>query len=69
MTTQHEKLRFSASEPRKNGVGEAELELILQSHGFRRSERHSRYLRFVCEATLGGEITHLNEYLPADLQK
>jgi hypothetical protein len=43
----------------------AELELILQSPGFRRSERHARFLRFVCEATLSGEAAHLNEYLIA----
>jgi hypothetical protein len=43
----------------------AELELILQSPGFIRSERHSRFLRFVCEAALSGEAAHLNEYLIA----
>jgi hypothetical protein len=43
----------------------AELESILQSAGFRRSERHSRFLRFVCEATLRGEGAHLNEHLVA----
>ncbi|MGI8988923.1 MAG: hypothetical protein ACR2I2_04960 [Bryobacteraceae bacterium] len=43
----------------------AELGRILQSQGFQRSERHSRFLRFVCESTLGGEAAHLNEYLIA----
>jgi hypothetical protein len=43
----------------------AELELILQSQSFQRSERHSRFLRFVCEAALSGEAAHLNEYLIA----
>jgi hypothetical protein len=43
----------------------AELDLVLASQGFRRSERHARFLRFVCEATLGGEAAQLNEYLIA----
>jgi hypothetical protein len=43
----------------------SELDLILQSQAFRRSERHARFLRFVCDATLGGEASHLNEYLIA----
>ncbi|MES1258205.1 MAG: hypothetical protein ABUS51_07235, partial [Acidobacteriota bacterium] len=30
-----------------------------------RSERHARFLRFVCEATLNGESVQLNEYLIA----
>jgi hypothetical protein len=42
-----------------------ELDLVLQSQAFRRSERHARFLRFVCEATLGGEASQLNEYLIA----
>ena len=49
----------------KTGLVKAELESILQSHGFIRSERHSRFLRFVCEATLSGEAAQLNEYLVA----
>jgi len=43
----------------------AELALVLQSQGFKRSERHSRFLRFVCEAALSGEAGQLNEYLIA----
>jgi hypothetical protein len=43
----------------------AELDLVLQSQAFRRSERHARFLRFVCEATLSGEASRLNEYLIA----
>jgi hypothetical protein len=42
-----------------------ELERLLQSQAFRRSERHARFLRFVCEATLAGEASLLNEYLIA----
>ncbi|MEO8126476.1 MAG: hypothetical protein ABJF23_26260 [Bryobacteraceae bacterium] len=43
----------------------AELELILKSQAFWRSERHSRFLRFICETTLNGEASKLNEYLIA----
>jgi len=43
----------------------SELELILASGGFKRSERHSRFLRFVCESTLNGSSAQLNEYLIA----
>jgi hypothetical protein len=43
----------------------AELDLVLQSQGFKRSERHARFLRFVCESTLGGDASQLNEYLIA----
>ena len=43
----------------------AELDRILQSQGFKRSERHSRFLRFLCEAALGGEADQLHEYLIA----
>jgi hypothetical protein len=43
----------------------SELDLVLQSQAFRRSERHARFLRFVCDAALGGEASHLNEYLIA----
>jgi hypothetical protein len=41
------------------------LELVLASGGFRRSERHARFLRFVCETTLNGDGGKLNEYLIA----
>lgn len=43
----------------------AELDTVLASQGFRRSERHSRFLRFVCETALEGESARLNEYLIA----
>jgi hypothetical protein len=43
----------------------AELELILNSAAFRRSERPTRFLRFVCEAVLDGEGAKLNEYMIA----
>lgn len=41
------------------------LELVLASGGFRRAERHAKFLRFVCETTLNGEGHKLNEYLIA----
>lgn len=44
---------------------QAELERILASEAFRRAERHSRFLAFVCEKTLGGNGSQLNEYLIA----
>lgn len=40
-----------------------ELERILQSQVFQRSERLQRFLRFVCESTLKGEGHRLHEYL------
>ena len=43
----------------------AELDAILRSQTFSRSERLSHFLRFVCEATLNGESAKLNEYLIA----
>ena len=43
----------------------AELELVLRSEAFSRSARHSRFLRFICETTLSGEGSKLNEYLIA----
>jgi hypothetical protein len=43
----------------------AELDLVLQSEAFSRSARHSRFLRFICETTLTGEASKLNEYLIA----
>ena len=43
----------------------AQLDAILNSPQFKRSERHSRFLRFVCETTLKGEAFKLNEYLIA----
>lgn len=43
----------------------AELEVVLSTPAFRRSDRQSRFLRFVCEATLRGESSKLNEILIA----
>ncbi len=43
----------------------AELEVILANSAFRRSERHSQFLRFVCETSLNGDGDKLNEYLIA----
>ncbi|NDJ14023.1 MAG: hypothetical protein EBY17_22995 [Acidobacteriia bacterium] len=43
----------------------AALENVLRSQAFTRSERHSRFLRFICEATLNGDGPKLNEYLIA----
>ena len=41
----------------------AELEAVLRSPYFERSERLQRFLRFVCEVTLKGEGARINEYL------
>lgn len=43
----------------------AELDAILRSQTFSRSERLSHFLRFICEAALNGESSKLNEYLIA----
>jgi len=43
----------------------AELETILASPAFLRSERHSQFLRFICEMALKGEGAKLNEYVIA----
>ena len=47
--------------PREQAV--AELEAVLRSPYFERSERLQRFLRFVCELTLKGEGARINEYL------
>ncbi len=44
---------------------EAELKTVLNTPAFRRSERQSRFLRFVCKATLEGDGFKLNEVLIA----
>src|SRR5262245_57234736 len=44
---------------------QAELDRILASEAFRRAERHGRFLSFVCETTLNGNGSQLNEYLIA----
>jgi hypothetical protein len=41
------------------------LDSILKSRVFSRSERHSKFLRFVCETALNGDGGKLNEYLIA----
>jgi hypothetical protein len=65
MTTQQKTPGSSALTLERTELVKAELELILRSPGFIRSERHSRFLQFVCEATLSGEAAQLNEYLIA----
>lgn len=42
-----------------------ELDTVLSSDAFRRSERQSKFLRFVCELTLNGDAAKINEYLIA----
>ena len=41
----------------------SELQTILRSPGFERSERLQRFLRFICELTLNGDAHRINEYL------
>src|SRR5688572_10724991 len=41
----------------------AELETVLRSPAFERSERLQRFLRYICELTLKGESGRINEYL------
>lgn len=41
----------------------AELEIILRSPTFDRSERLQKFLRYICELTLKGEAPRINEYL------
>src|SRR5215471_7233111 len=54
---------ISASPPL--GEVRAELDAVLKSDAFLRSDRHSQFLRFVCETTLNGHAAKLNEYLIA----
>jgi hypothetical protein len=42
---------------------QAELETVLRSPAFERSERLQRFLRYICELTLNGEAGRINEYL------
>src|SRR5690242_3749971 len=54
--------------PPPNPVAEevrAELDAILASPSFKRSDRQSKFLRFVCEITLAGDGAKLNEILIA----
>lgn len=41
----------------------AELDAVLRSPAFERSERLQRFLRFICDLTLKGESARINEYL------
>src|SRR5947209_10341269 len=41
----------------------AELDRVLHSPMFQRSDRLQRFLQFVCELTLNGESSRINEYL------
>jgi hypothetical protein len=65
MSTQQTIPASAGLEPEKVDRIRAELEQILSSGAFQRSERHSRFLRFVCESTLNGSSSQLNEYLIA----
>lgn len=42
---------------------QAELEAILRSPGFERSERLQQFLRYICDLTFKGESARINEYL------
>ena len=42
---------------------EAELQSVLRSSSFERSEKLQNFLRFICELTLRGEGSRINEYL------
>jgi hypothetical protein len=42
---------------------QTELNAILRSRAFERSERLQKFLRYVCEAALRGETSRMNEYL------
>src|SRR5262249_37877561 len=58
------RLENAARPPERHEV-QAELERLLASESFRRAERHARFLAFICETTLSGNGTQLNEYLIA----
>ncbi len=55
----------SAGKPPERQEIQTELDRILASDAFRRAERHGRFLSFVCETTLNGNGSQLNEYLIA----
>jgi hypothetical protein len=42
---------------------QAELETVLRSAGFERSERLQNFLRYICDLTVRGESHRINEYL------
>jgi hypothetical protein len=50
-------------EPVSPDEARAELELILQSPALDRSERLQKFLRYICDLTLNGEGSRINEYL------
>ncbi|MGH9663917.1 MAG: hypothetical protein ACRD9L_05805 [Bryobacteraceae bacterium] len=50
---------FAHDEPKR------ELEAVLSSEPFRRSERQANFLRFICQLTMNGEASKINEYLIA----
>ncbi len=54
----------SVSSPPEQDV-RAALDAVLGSQIFRKSERHSHFLRFICETALVGDAGKLNEYLIA----
>src|SRR5689334_24918903 len=41
----------------------AELDRVLRGAAFQRAERLQKFLQFVCELTLKGEASRINEYL------
>jgi hypothetical protein len=63
-TPQHSPVSEHPAPPPDDAV-RAELDAILRSQTFSRSERLSHFLRFVCESALNGEASKLNEYLIA----
>src|SRR5437879_13707219 len=42
---------------------QAELQAVLRSSTFERSERLQRFLQYICDMTLRGEAGKINEYL------
>ena len=65
MSTQQASPGAASLDSEKIELVKTEIDLVLASVGFRRSERHARFLRFVCETTLSGASAQLNEYLIA----
>jgi hypothetical protein len=54
-----------AAKPPEPAEVQAELDRILATDAFRRAERHTKFLSFVCETALRGNGSQLNEYLIA----
>ena len=42
---------------------EAELQAVLRSSAFERSEKLRRFLQYICDLTMRGESGRINEYL------